>query len=169
MDALETLRTRRSIRKFTGQDVTDDELKILLECAMLAPSAKNEQPWQFFVVRDQAVRERLAQASPYTGMAAHAPVVIVVMGDTREEKAPGFWEQDCAAATENLLLAARATGLGAVWCGIHPEKEREAAIRQVLEIPAQVIPFALVCVGHPAQEAKEASRFKPDRVHFEKW
>lgn len=107
MDIFEALFTRRSIRKYTQEDVSDEDLNILLKAAMLAPSASNRQPWHFVVVRDPEVRAALAGRHPYAKMAADAPVVIVVCADLNEEKTPGFWVQDCSAATQNLMLAAR--------------------------------------------------------------
>ncbi|MBD5641957.1 MAG: nitroreductase family protein [Desulfovibrio sp.] len=169
MDLFEALKTRRSIRKYTSEPVSDDSIHALLDAAMHAPSAKNEQPWHFIVVRDPEIRAILAKTTPYTGMAAHAPVVIVVCGDMKCEKAPGMWPQDCAAATENLLLAARGENLGTVWCGVHPLKEREEHVRAALNLPAHIIPFNLICIGHPAQAFREEQRFREERVHRDKW
>lgn len=169
MDVFEALFTRRSIRKFTTQFVSKDDENLILKAAMLAPSACNEQPWHFVCVRDAEMRERLSHVSPYTHMAAEAPLVIVVCGDLALEKAKGMWVQDCSAAIENILLAARGKSLGSVWCGIHPEKEREAKTREVLGIPENVIPLAVISIGHPAQHFSEASRFIQERIHRDKW
>ena len=111
---METILTRRSIRKYTEQPVPDALVTDLLRAAMAAPSAGNQQPWQFVVVRDHAILEVVATANPYGGMARDAQVVVIVCGDLEREERPGFWVQDCAAATQNLLLAAHAAGLGAV-------------------------------------------------------
>lgn len=169
MDLFEALRTRRSIRKYTADPVTDEDVHILLEMAMLAPSAKNEQPWQFVVVRSEAGRGALAGTSPYTHMAAQAPVVIVVCGDLHQDKAAGMWVQDCAAAIENLMLAARGRNLGTVWCGVHPVAERVAHIRATLGLPEHIIPLGLICVGHPAAEFKTENRYNAALVHLETW
>lgn len=169
MDMIEGILTRRSIRDYTEAPVDDDVLKVLLDCAMHAPSAKNEQPWQFMVIKDAAKRKELSETTPYTHMAAKASVVIVVCGDMAEDKAGGFWVQDCSAAIQNLLLAAHAKGLGAVWCGIYPKEDRAAFLREKLGLPAGIIPLGMVCIGHPAKEAKPADRFLSDRVHYEKW
>lgn len=169
MDLLEGLYTRRSVRKFTEEAVSDSDIHVLLKSAMLAPSAKNQQPWHFIVVKEKAMRDKLAAASPYTGMAAHAPLVVVICGDTANEKAPGFWVQDCSAAAENLLLAARALNLGSVWCGIYPEKERMQALATILGLPDKVLPLNMICIGHTEMQFKEADRFNPERVHHEKW
>ncbi len=169
MDLYEAIDSRRSIRKYSAEVVTDEDVRICLACAMQAPSARNEQPWQFLVLRDQALREIASKASPYTGMAARAPVVIIVCGDLRLETAPGFWPQDCAAATQNLLLAARGRELGAVWCGIHPVEDREKYLKKAFDLPEEVIPFALVCMGHTEQKFHAEDRFRPDRVHEGGW
>lgn len=169
MDIFEALYTRRSIRKYTDEDISDDDLHSMLKAAMLAPSAMNERPWHFVVVREAATRAALSEATPYVKMAAHAPVVIVVCGDLNEEKAKGHWEQDCSAAIENLLLAARGKNIGTVWCAVHPEAERVANVRRILGIPGHVIPLGLICAGHPAQPFAEADRFMPERVHQNHW
>lgn len=169
MDIFQALRTRRSIRKYTNEPVNDAHLRQILEIAMLAPSARNEQPWQFVVIRDAGTRAKIAKTSPYTHMAADAPLVIIVCGDLREDKAENMWVQDCAAATENILLAARGLELGSVWCGVHPVKEREEHCRAVLGLPQEIIPFALICIGHPAQKFSELDRYNPERVHLDNW
>ena len=169
MDVFEALFTRRSIRKYTDAPVSDADVETMLKAAMLAPSAMNERPWAFVVVRDAETRAALSEATPYVKMAAHAPVVIVVCGDLNEEKAKGHWEQDCSAAIENLLVAARGLDIGTVWCAVHPEPERVGNVRRILGIPEHVIPLGLICAGHPAQPFAEASRFMPERIHRERW
>lgn len=169
MDLYEAIDSRRSIRKFTGEELTEEDVRICLKSAMEAPSARNEQPWQFLVLRDAALREMASKASPYTGMAMEAPVVIMVCGDLRLETAPGFWPQDCAAATQNLLLAARGRNLGTVWCGIHPVQERVEYLKSAFALPKEVIPFALVCMGHTEVKFHVLDRFRPDRIHEGVW
>lgn len=169
MDLYEAIASRRSIRKFTSTPLRDEDVRLILECAMLAPSAMNQQPWQFVLLRDQAMREAAARTSPYTGMAAHAPLVIVVCGDLGEEKAPGYWTQDCAAATQNLLLAARGKGIGAVWCGVHPVREREEYLKKLLKLPDRIMPFALVCLGYTEMKFHKEDRFRADRIHEGGW
>lgn len=169
MDLFDALKTRRSIRKYTDEPVSDDNIHALLDAAMHAPSAKNEQPWHFVVIREPGIRAVLAKTTPYTHMAAEAPVVIVVCGDMNHDNASGMWVQDCAAATQNLLLAARGENLGTVWCGVHPIREREEHVRAALNLPGNIIPFNLICIGHPAQAFKEEHRFQENRIHREKW
>jgi len=136
---------------------------------MCAPSAGNEQPWQFVVIRDRQMLDSIPTAHPYAGPARQAPLVIVVCGDLNLEKHPGFWVQDCSAATQNLLLAARASGLGSVWCGVYPNEERVGAIRELLGLPQHVVPLSLVIIGYPAESKGRQERFDAKRVHSERW
>lgn len=161
--------TRRSIRKFTGEPVEDALVERLLRAAMAAPSAGDQRPWQFVVVRERTTLAAITEVHPYARMLPEAAVAIVVCGDTRLEKWPQFWEQDCAAATENVLVEAEALGLGAVWLGVHPLAERVEGLRRLLAAPGHIVPFAIVAVGHPAQRKPPAERYDPARVHRERW
>ncbi|MDR2574530.1 MAG: nitroreductase family protein [Desulfovibrio sp.] len=169
MDVLEALFTRRSIRKYTQKPVSDEDITILLKAAMLAPSAHNCRPWHFVVIRDEAVRKALAERHPYAKMAAEAPLVIVVCANLGEEKEPDFWVQDCSAATQNLMLAARGRNLGSVWCGLHPKEDREDIARDVLKLPPNVRALSLVVIGHSQQPFFEANRFDAAKIHYERW
>ena len=169
VDVLEALFTRRSIRKFTDQPVSDEDLTLVLKAAMCAPSAHNKQPWHFVVVRDKAQRAGIAERHPYAKMAAEAPVVIVVCANPAEAKAPEYWQQDCAAALENILIAARGLNLGTVWCGMYPFEDRVEPIRELLKVPAQINMLGLVVMGHPAQPFAEADRFNQDKIHLNRW
>lgn len=167
MDILSALHSRRSIRKYTEAPVSDEETRILLDAAMIAPSAGNAQPWHFVVIRDREALKKIADFHPYAGMAAKAPLGITICGDTSLEKYPGFWVQDCAAATQNMLLAATGLGLGSVWTGIYPVEDRVKAFRSLLKLPESVIALALVLLGHPVTPPESKSRFKAERVHLE--
>lgn len=169
MDIFEALFTRRSIRKFTSEDVSDADLEIMLRAAMAAPSAHNRQPWHFVVVRDKTLLAEIANRHPYAKMAAEAPLAIVVCADPAEAKEPRYWQQDSTAALENMLLAARGKNIGTVWCGMHPLEDRVEPIRQLLKIPANINILALVVAGHPAQPFGEADRYREDRVHHNGW
>ncbi|MDR0339396.1 MAG: nitroreductase family protein [Desulfovibrio sp.] len=165
MDIFTALHSRRSIRKYTEEPVAAEELRILLDAAMIAPSAGNAQPWRFVVIDDKTLLARIPAIHPYAGMAARAPLGIVVCGDLRREKYHGFWVQDCAAATQNLLLAATGLGLGAVWTGIYPVEDRVAAFSGLLNLPEQCVPLSLVVLGRPAMHAEARSRFDESLVH----
>jgi len=160
---------RRSIREYTNAPVSDEHLERLLRAAMAAPSAGNQQPWRFVVVTQRETLVGITRVHPYARMLAEAPVAIVVCGDPAAGKWPDFWEQDCAAAVENVLIEAQILGLGAVWLGVHPLAERVEGIRALLGMPAEVVPFAIVAVGHPAKTKPQAERFDPERVHRERW
>jgi len=160
---------RRSIRKYTGERVSDEHVERLLRAAMAAPSAGNQQPWQFVVIRERGLLEAIPDVHPYAAMVPEAPLAILVCGDRRLERWPQYWGQDCAAATENLLIAATQLGLGAVWLGVHPLEERVDGLRALLGIPMDVTPFALVPVGWPAEAKPPSDRYDPERVHHDRW
>ena len=164
---IDNLFARRSIRRYTSEPVTDDQVETLLQAAMAAPSAVNHRPWHFVVVRDAATRAALAAAHPYAKMVTQAPVCIVPCGDTTIS--PDFWVQDLSAATENILLAATGLGLGTVWCGVHPRADRAAAIRQILGIPEGIVPLCLIAVGHPDEQKEPRTQYDARRVHRERW
>lgn len=169
MDTLDAIFTRRSIRKYTDQPVTDDLVNELLRAAMAAPSAGNEQAWQFVVIRDRKILDAIPKFHPYSAMLKYASVAILVCGDLSREKFKGYWVQDCSAATQNLLLAAAAKGLGAVWTGVYPMEDRVAGIRKLLGLPEHVVPLSLIPVGFPAEQPGKADRFDASRVHKDRW
>lgn len=169
MDALQAIRTRRSIRTFTNDPVSQDDVRILLEAAMAAPSAGNEQPWQFVVVTARDVLDKIPTFHEHAGMLREAPLAVLICGDARLTRYHVFWPQDCAAATQNLLLAAHASGLGAVWIGVYPVEGLIRRLREMLALPPEVTPFALVAVGHPAERKPPAGRFDEGRIHYERW
>lgn len=169
MDTFETIFTRRSIRAFTEQDISEVDITHILGAAMSAPSANNSQPWDFIVIRDKAARDAITLCTPYAGMAPKAPVCIVVCGDTTRGKSAGFWVQDCAAAMQNLLLAARALGIGSVWIGIHPVEDRVSAVKQLFSLPPHVIPLGIAVLGYPDQQFTEINRYDAAKIHNEKW
>lgn len=166
---MEAILTRRSIRRYTDRPVPDQVIKELLEAAMSAPSAKDERPWHFVVVRDRKVLDEIPHHHPYAQMLKQAPVAIVVCADLRLDVCDGFWVQDCSAATENILIAAQAKGLGAVWVGIYPVEDRVRAMRRILGMPEHVVPLALVPVGYPAEHKPPANRYDTARIHYDRW
>ncbi len=169
MDAIEAILSRRSIRKYTAEPVSDELVKQLLEAAMAAPSAGNQQPWQFVVIRDRQLLTQIPSIHPYSSMVPQASIAILVCGDRQLARMPEYWVQDCAAATQNLLLAAHAKGLGAVWLGVYPLEDRVAAFRRLLGLPESVTPMALISVGYPAEQKPRADRYDPVRVHVDNW
>jgi nitroreductase len=169
MDAMECLLTRRSIRKYTGERIPDEQLRAILHAGFSAPTAMNTRPWHFVVIRDAETLETIAQAHPYAKMLPRAGCGILACGDTGRNPTEGYLAEDCSAAIENMLLAAHALGLGAVWLGIYPRAERVAALRKILDIPGNVLPVGLMAVGVPAEEKDAPDRYDGDMVHFEKW
>ena len=169
MEFQELVQKRQSTRKYLDAKVDNALVTRCLEAARLAPSACNSQPWHFVVVDDRATLDRIAAEHPYAKMAADAPLAIVVCGDLDAEKTKSFWVQDCSAATQNLMLAGRALGIGSVWCGLHPVEDRVAPIRRILGLPDNIIPLSLVVMGHPAQDFSEADRYQEAKVHHNHW
>ena len=161
--------SRRSIRKYTDEPVDDATVERLLRAAMAAPSAGNQQPWHFVVLRDRETRRAITGFHPYARMLPDAPVAVLVCGDPSSGKWPQMWEQDCSAATENLLIEAEHLGLGAVWLGVHPLVERVEGIRALLGIPDGIVPLAIVAFGWPAERKEPADRYDAARVHAERW
>ena len=144
-------------------------LHTLLRAAMMAPSAGDERPWHFVVIHDRQIKEKIPQIHRFAPMAPDAPVALLVCGDENLQKHHGFWVQDCAAATENILIEAQQLGLGAVWLGVYPVEGRVQGFRRLLDIPEHVIPFSLVLAGHPAEQKKPADRYDESRVHTDCW
>jgi nitroreductase len=166
---MDTVLSRMNIRGFSEEAVCQESVRSLLQAAMAAHSEGDERPWHFVVVEDSTMREQMADIHPYAHMVPQAPVVILVCGDLTLQKHSGFWVQDCAAATENILIEAQSLGLGAVWLGIYPVEGRVQSFRKLLALPPHVIPFALTPVGHPAERNGLNCRFDESRVHFGRW
>jgi nitroreductase len=169
LSTLDVILTRRSIRAFTAQPVDPQRVEQILQAAMSAPSACNQQPWHFVVVTDRKTLDAIPTIHPYAAMCTQAALAILVCADPLIQTCPGFWPQDCAAATENLLLAAHALGLGAVWTGVYPGDERIAHFREFFSLPKHIVPFCLVPIGYPAEPAHRADRYKAERVHRNRW
>ena len=170
MDTIDAIFTRRSIRRYLDRDVEPEKINTLLKAAMCAPSAMNEQPWRFLVLNDRTLFPGILKVHPYASMLKTAPLAILVCGDLGIEKVPGNWVLDCSCATQNILLAAHSIGLGAVFTGVYPEKERMKAFTELFSLPEKVLPFALIAVGYPDGEPpKQQERFKPERVSLNSW
>ncbi|HET6497885.1 MAG TPA: nitroreductase family protein [Coriobacteriia bacterium] len=169
MDALDAIMSRRSIRRYTGDPATREQIETVLRAAQAAPSANNQQPWRFIVLTGREALAAAAATSPYARMLADAAFGIVVCGETEGLRSPGMWQQDCSAAVENALLAAHALGLGAVWLGYYPKMERVTPLKELLGIPESVEPLAILSIGHPAEDKPPSERYDPALVHFERW
>ena len=156
---------RISVRKYQDKKVEKEKVELMLSAAMAAPSACNQQPWEFYVVTDKKMIEQLSEASPYAKCAKEAPLVFVPCFRT-DGIAPDYFNIDMSASVENLLLEADHLGLGAVWMGISPDEGRMTAVRKVLDIPEHLHAFALVPCGYPAEERAQQDRYDENRVHY---
>lgn len=169
MDAIQALLTRRSIRRFRLDPVSSHDVEQMLDVLFRSPSAADARPWQFGIIDRRELLDQLAAAMPKCEMLAEAPLAVLICAEPAREKIPGFWPQDCAAATENLLIAAHALGYGAVWIGLHPVSDRERAVRNLLRLPLDLVPFALVAIGRPDETPSPDERRDPTRIHYNEW
>ncbi len=166
---LESIMTRNSVRDYTEERVSDELIEKILKAGMAAPTAANRQPWRFYVVRDKSIIKQATKVTKYAApMNERAGVMLVVCGVPSESfpVEPRYWVQDVSAATENMLLAAHALDLGAVWCGVYPGEERVAALRELLNVPEEVVPFNMIMLGHPKGETPVKDKWKPERVEY---
>ena len=171
-DLIQAIMTRSSVRAFLDRPVSDETVDILLKAAMAAPSAKDSRPWAFVVLKNRALLEKLGACLPNAKMTATAPAAVVICGDLNKAlpgEAREYWIQDAAAATENLLLAAHALGLGAVWTGVHPISERIAILKDALRLPEGIEPFCLIPFGYPATPRSVKDKWDPAAVHQDIW
>lgn len=169
--AIENIMTRTSIRQYKNQPVEQEKIDVLLKAAMAAPSAVNLQPWHFIVIDDKATIDQLSGRQP-----TNAPLLIALCGDTDKTmmpdgktKLPDFWIEDISAATENLLLAAHALGLGAVWTGVYPAMDRVDEVAKVLNCPKNIVPLAVVRVGYPDESPEPKDKFKEENISYNKF
>jgi len=169
--AIENIMTRTSIRQYKNQPVEQEKIDVLLKAAMAAPSAVNLQPWHFIVIDDKATIDQLSGRQP-----TNAPLLIALCGDTDKTmmpdgktKLPDFWIEDVSAATENLLLAAHALGLGAVWTGVYPAMDRVDEVAKVLNCPKNIVPLAVVRVGYPDESPEPKDKFKEENISYNKF
>ncbi|OPZ76505.1 MAG: FMN reductase (NAD(P)H) [Alphaproteobacteria bacterium ADurb.Bin438] len=166
MDILDIIKNRRSIRKYQKKEVPKEVIKDILTAAFYAPSAGNARTFEFVVIDDKEILGKIPKIHPYAAMCAFADKAIVVCGNLDKEKYDGFWSQDCSAATENLLLMAHALGVGSVWCGIYPEKDRVESFKKLLNLPKAVIPFAICPLGYPDESHQSKERYNEDAVFY---
>jgi nitroreductase len=164
---------RRSIRKYTDSPISEMNIKELLRAAMSAPSGHNQQLWEFIVIKNKKIMKAIADFHPYAQMLRKAPLSIVVCGNlNKEEHADGwgsFWDQDCAAATENILIEAQHLGLGAVWISAYPREDIVTGLKKLLDLPKAVIPLSIIAIGHPAEKKEAYDRYDENKVHINKW
>lgn len=171
----ENILGRRSVRSYTDEAVSETDIEKVLRAAMAAPSAMNRQPWEFVVIDDRALLDSLAGRLRHARMLADAPLAIAVCARRIITLSDGtvtenmFWQQDASAATENLLLAAESLGLGAVWTAAYPDPVRAGAVKEALSLPDDVEALCVVVIGHPAGNESPKDKWKPERIHRNRW
>ncbi len=168
-DFIDIILNRRSIRKFKAEIVSDETVNILLKAAMYAPTARNTQSWKFIVINSRKILDKLAEIHPYGKMLKEAPLAIIVVGDKTLESNESYLAINCAAATQNILLAAHSKQLGSVWLGVYPRVERMTAISDLFKLPADIIPMSMIAIGNPNEEVPFPERFFTEKIHFNKW
>jgi len=166
MEALEAIKKRRSIRQYKEQTVDEETIKKILSAAMSAPSAHNQRPWRFIGLRNRATLNKIASLHPYAQALKTAPLAIIVCGDYHLIRDEDFWPQDCAAATENILLAATALGLGSLWMGVYPKTNLVKTLQEFLDLPQNIVPFSLIALGYAAKEKESKERYDETRFSW---
>ncbi len=168
---IDCIMTRASVRSYTGEQINDSIVDKILRAGMAAPTAANQQPWQFIVVNEQNLKDSITAAFEYTKMVANCSFAVMVCGNMDnlfEGDIPdgGFWVEDCSAASENMLLAAHALGIGGVWCGIYPLKDREQRLRSILKLPSNLTPLNVMAFGYPAGPVAPKDKWIPAKIHY---
>lgn len=169
MDAMEAVLTRRSVRKYLNKTISDELIHELILAGISAPSAVNKQPWKFIIIDDHKLIDKIPDFHPNAKMLPNSEKLLLVCGDLDLETNIGYLIQDCSAATENILIAARAKGLGSCWLGVYPRVERISGLRKLFKIPENIIPFSLISLGYPAVEQSKVNRYKNSIIHRNKW
>ena len=170
--AVENILTRTSVRSYLSREVEEQKTELLLRAAMSAPSGHDRRPWAFVVVNYREMLNRLAAALPNAKMLTEAPMAIIVCGDlTRVAEGEGsaYWIQDCSAAAENILLAAHALGLGAVWTGVYPKMQRVNAVKEILGMPEHIMPLNVIPIGYPKEQNVHKEKWDPGNIHYNLW
>ena len=165
--AIENILNRKSVRKYSDKKIEQSRIDTILKCAMAAPSAMNKQPWALLVITDKNKLEKIAELCPNASYAKNSQVTIIVCGDkTVSDK---FWEQDCCAVTENILLAAEALELGAVWCAVYPLDEKVMAIKKLFSLPENIVPLNIIPIGYPFAKEEPKQKYDVKKIHNNNW
>jgi len=170
-ELLKVILGRKSVRVFTGEKMDKETVNLLIRAGMAAPSSMNKQPWSFIGITDRAILNELGDGLPYAKMLKQAGAAIVVCGSPDFENAElrDYWVQDCSAATENILLAVEAIGLGAVWTGVFPRKDRLDYVRKTLKIPPEYLPLNVLAIGQPATLTQPKDKYISEKIHWDCW
>lgn len=172
MDALDVIFSRRSIRHFKRDAIPDEKIEVLLRSGMAAPSTVGNNDWAFIVIKDKNQMRRIMEIKPGNAdMLEESPVAVLICGDTdlAYSMPLDYWVQDCSAAAENMLIAATAMGIGSVWLGIYPRKQRVEAIKEAFDLPENIIPLCAIALGIPAENKPKIDRYEASKVHFDRW
>lgn len=170
METLDCIFSRRSIRKYKQIPIEKEKIQLIIKAGMYAPSAGNQQPWHFIVIDDRNLLDYISEKHPHAKMLKEAQIAILVCADLNLEiKYKNNWVLDCSAAVENMLLCATDLGIGSVWLGVYPNPDRIEMIRKLFDLPENIIPHTLISLGYPNEEKSTEDRFKPERIHYNKW
>jgi len=169
MDAMDAVLSRRSVRKYTDGNISDETVKKLINAAVSAPSAGNQQLWHFIILDDKEKISKIQSYHPNAKFLNEANKVILICADLSLEKFKNYWTLDCSAATQNILLSARALGLGSCWLGVYPKEDRIENLKKLFNLPERVIPFSLISIGYTSAKQEKVDRYKEERVHYNKW
>ncbi|MBN2323943.1 MAG: nitroreductase family protein [Spirochaetes bacterium] len=166
---MDAIYKRRSIRRFKSGPVDEKTLVSFVKAGMNAPSAGNQRLWRFVIITERSILDEIPSVHPYSSMLKEAPAAILVCGDMDLEEREGYWVQDCAAATQNILLEIADRGYGGCWLGVYPREDRVEGLRRLLNIPGHIIPLSLIAVGIPAEKKPPKNEFDKSRITFNRW
>ena len=166
---MKAILTRRSIRKYKTKEIKQDRINEIIKAAMYAPSAFNNQPWQFIVINKKNILDKIFKIIPHAEMLKQAAAAIIVCGDKNSEQDINLIALDCSAATQNALLAVHDLGLGAVWVSAYPAEETITGLKNLFKFPDNIIPVSILSIGYPDEEAAAEERFKPEKIHYNNW
>ncbi|MDY0266539.1 MAG: nitroreductase family protein [Methanimicrococcus sp.] len=169
MDLNEALYTRRSVRKYQDKTVPIERIEEAVKAAMFAPSARNQQPWEFIIINKKELLNEIPTFSPHAAMVKNASAGVLICFNKDYETAEGFFPQDLGAATQNLLLSLHASGIGAVWTGVYPREERMGGFIKMFELPKNIIPYSFIIIGYPENKPEAVDRFKKERIHYNEY
>jgi nitroreductase len=169
METMEAILTRRSIRKYTSKEINKDQVNDILKATMYAPSAFNNQPWQFLIIDKKEILDQILKIIPHAEMINQAAAAIIICGDKNLEPNINLIALDCSAATQNALLAIHNLGLGAVWISAYPVEETITGLKKLFNYPDNIVPISILSLGYPDEEVTTDERYKPGKIHFNNW
>lgn len=169
MDFFEAITTRYSVRRYTGEKLTEEQWDTVFQAAFSAPSAHNLQPWHFIRIEEESILEELAHKHPYAKMLPAAGGAILTCADISIQSEVGFAVEDCSAAIQNMLITLNGLGLGGVWIGIYPIEELILEMRRVFHLPENILPIGLMAVGHKEKSGKARQKYDPNKIHVNGW